>query len=104
MAAKKPEAVRADSRDSRATCNVAIKAIPNAPRGEVVGWLGETLKVKVHAPPVEGRANEALCEFLAEALNLPRRAISLLRGDTSRQKLVRIDGLTLAEVKARLNP
>jgi uncharacterized protein (TIGR00251 family) len=60
------------------------------------------LKVKVHAPPVEGRANEALCEFLAEELALPRRAVTVLRGDTSRQKTVRIDGLTLAEVRAKL--
>jgi uncharacterized protein len=83
-------------------CTLLIKAIPNAPRSEVVGWLGDALKVKVHAPPVEGRANEALCEFLAEALQLPRRAVTVLRGDTSRQKLLRIAGLTLAETKSRL--
>lgn len=84
------------------SCTLAIKAIPNAPRSEVVGWLGEALKVKVHAPPVEGRANEALCEFLAERLSLPRRTVTVQRGDTSRQKIVRIDGLDLATVKARL--
>jgi uncharacterized protein (TIGR00251 family) len=84
------------------SCTLAIKAIPNAPRNEVIGWLGDALKVKVHAPPVEGRANAALCEFLAGALQLPRRAVTVVRGDTSRQKTVRIDGLTLAEVKARL--
>ena len=83
-------------------CTLAIKAIPNAPRSEVIGWLGEALKVKVHAPPVEGRANEALCAFLADTLALPRRAVTVLRGDTSRQKLVRIDGLTLEAVRARL--
>lgn len=84
------------------SCTLPIKAIPNAPRSAVVGWLGEALKVKIHAPPVEGRANAALCEFLADSLGLPRRAVTVLRGDTSRQKLVRIDGLTLAEVKAKL--
>ena len=83
-------------------CTLPIKAIPNAPRSAVVGWLGAALKVKVHAPPVEGRANEALCEFLAETLGLPRRAVTVLRGDTSRQKLVRIEGLALPEVQARL--
>jgi uncharacterized protein (TIGR00251 family) len=83
-------------------CILAIKAIPNAPRSEVVGWLGEALKVKVHAPPVEGKANEELCNFLAGKLGLPKRAVSVLRGDTSRQKSVRIDGLELAEVKRRL--
>ena len=83
-------------------CQLAIKAIPNAPRSEVVGWLGDALKVKVHAPPVEGRANDALCEFLAEALGLPRRAVTVLRGDTSRQKVVQIDGLDRPSVLQRL--
>ncbi|GAB1488303.1 hypothetical protein MASR2M8_07480 [Opitutaceae bacterium] len=86
------------------TCKLAIKAVPNAPRSEVVGWLGEALKVKVHAPALEGRANEELCRFLAEALDLPRRAVTVATGDTSRQKLIQIAGLTLAEVKARLMP
>lgn len=83
-------------------CLLAIKAIPNAPRSEIAGWLGEALKVKVHAPPVEGRANEVLCEFLAGQLALPRRALTVARGDTSRHKLVRIAGLSLAEVRNRL--
>ena len=87
---------------SAPSCTLAIKAIPNAPRNEVVGWLGEALKVKVHAPPVEGKANDALCEFLADTLGLSRRAVMVARGDTSRQKLVRIEGLTLADVRARL--
>ncbi len=83
-------------------CLLAVKAIPNAPRTEFAGWLGDALKVKVHAPPVEGRANEVLCDFLAAQLALPRRAVTVARGDTSRHKLVRIDGLTPAEARARL--
>jgi uncharacterized protein (TIGR00251 family) len=85
------------------SCTLAIKAIPNAPRHQVMGWLGDALKVKVHAPPVEGRANEALCEFLAATLGLSRRAVTVLRGDTSRQKVVRIEGLALADARARFN-
>lgn len=77
--------------------------MPNAPRSTVVGWLGDALKVKVHAPALEGRANEELCEFLADTLQVPRRAVTLLRGDKSRQKVVRIDGLDLAETKRRLH-
>jgi uncharacterized protein (TIGR00251 family) len=98
--------IRVNPRDPRASpvfCPLAIKAIPNAPRSEVAGWLGDALKVKVHAPPVEGRANEALCEFLADTLGLSRRAVTLVRGETSRQKVVRVDGLSLADVKAKLN-
>jgi len=84
------------------SCTLAIKAIPNAPRNEVVGWLGDVLKIKVHAPPVEGRANDELCAFLAAELALPRRAVTVLRGDTSRQKQIHIAGLALDEVKALL--
>jgi len=84
------------------SCTLEIKAVPNAPRSAVVGRLGDALKVKVHAPALEGRANEELCEFLADALSVPRRAVTLLRGDKSRQKVVRIDGLGLAEAKRRL--
>lgn len=84
------------------SCTIAVKAIPNAPRSQVIGWLGDALKIKVHAPPVEGRANDALCEFLAEELGLPRRAVTVLRGDTSRQKTLRIDGISLADLRAKL--
>jgi len=85
-----------------ASCTLAIKAVPNAPRSAVVGWLGEALKVKVHAPALEGRANDALCEFLADALALPRRAVTVLQGDKSRQKVLHVAGLTLAEVRVKL--
>ena len=84
------------------SCTLAIKVIPNAPRTEIAGWLGEALKIKVHAPALEGRANEALCEFLAEQLGLPKRAVTLLQGEKSRQKVVRITGLTADETKSRL--
>lgn len=85
-----------------ASCTLAIKAVPNAPRSAVVGWLGEALKVKVHAPALEGRADDELCEFLADALALPRRAVTVLQGDKSRQKILHISGLTLAEVRLKL--
>ena len=85
-----------------AACTLALKVIPNAPRDELAGWLGAALKVKVHAPALDGRANAALTEFLADRLGLARRAVTLLRGDRSRQKVVRIDGLTLDEVRRRL--
>ena len=74
-------------------CVLPVKAVPNAPRNEIVGWHGDALKIKIHAPPVEGRANEAICAFVAEVLQLPRRAVGVERGDTSRLKFLRIDGL-----------
>jgi hypothetical protein len=83
-------------------CTLALKAIPNAPRTEIAGWLGDALKIKVHAPALEGRANDELCAFLAAKLRLPKRAVTLLQGEKSRQKVVHIAGITRGEVIARL--
>lgn len=83
-------------------CTLELKTVPNAPRNEIAGWLGDALKIKVHAPALEGRANEALLEFLSEKLQLPRRSVSLVRGDKSRHKVVRIEGLSLDDAKIRL--
>ena len=84
------------------SCRLEVKAVPNAARDEVAGMFGSAVKIKLSAPPVEGRANEALVKFLAGRLGLPRRAVSLERGDTSRHKLVLIDGLDLATVRRLL--
>ena len=84
------------------TCTIAVKVIPNAPRSEIVGWLGEALKVKIHAPPVDGRANDALCAFLADLLGLPLRAVAVRHGETSRLKVLAIACLTRAEFDAKL--
>ena len=83
-------------------CTLALKVIPNAPRDEVTGWLAGALKVKVHAPALDGRANAALTDFLADRLGLPRRAVILARGERSNHKVVRIDGVSLDEVRRRL--
>jgi len=83
-------------------CRIEIKAVPNAPRSEVVGWLGEALKVKIHAPALEGKANQELCGFLAKKLGLPKRSVRLAQGDTSRRKLIQIDGLSREEVERLL--
>lgn len=87
---------------AQVSCKLPVKATPNAPKSELVGWLGDTVKVKVHAPARDGRANEELCAFLAKTLGLPRRAVSVATGDSNRQKLVQIIGLSLAEVQERL--
>ncbi|MEO6874399.1 MAG: DUF167 domain-containing protein, partial [Opitutaceae bacterium] len=78
-------------------CLLAVRATPNAPRNTLAGWVGDALKVKIHAPALEGRANDELCKFLATQLQLPRRSVTLAHGEKSRQKLIRITGLTLAE-------
>lgn len=81
---------------------LAVKAVPGAARDEVAGWLGDALKVKVRAPAVDGRANAAVCELLARHLGVPRRAVELRQGDTSRLKRFVISGLDAAELRARV--
>ncbi len=81
---------------------LAVRVQPRASRTEIVGILGDELKVKVTAPPVDSAANEALLRFLAEALDCPRGAVRLLRGNTSRRKTVLIQGMKPSSVLARL--
>jgi hypothetical protein len=76
--------------------------VPNAKRDKVVGEHGDTIKIKLRAVAVEGKANSALCCFLAEELKISRRAIVLERGQKSRDKLIRIKGLSDNEVRSRL--
>jgi uncharacterized protein (TIGR00251 family) len=61
------------------------------------------LVIKVAAPPVEGAANDALIEFLSDTLNVPRRSVRILGGEHGRQKRVAVDGLTAADIAARLS-
>jgi len=91
-------------RDTRNGSILAIRVIPRARRSEVAGLRGDALLVRLSAPPVDGAANAALLEFLADALNIPRKQVKLVSGERSRDKTVRIDGLTALEVEARLGP
>ncbi|MEI6349841.1 MAG: DUF167 domain-containing protein [Verrucomicrobiota bacterium] len=82
---------------------VNIQATPNAPRSQIVGWLGDRLKVKLKAPAVEGKANAELVRFLAEQFEIRSNAVSILRGETARIKVVRIDGVEEAEFRLRID-
>lgn len=84
-------------------CRISVKVVPNASKDELVGWLGESLKVRISAPPTDGRANERLCEFLATQLSLSRGAVSLVSGAGSRQKILSIQEISLEELKSRVN-
>ena len=79
-----------------------VRAQPGASRSEVIGWQGDTLRVRVQAPPLEGRANAAVIELLAKALGVPRRCVRLERGETGREKLIAVDDLDEAEIRRRL--
>lgn len=75
---------------------------PRAARSEVAGRHGDAIKIRVAAPPVDGEANEALVRFLAKILGVPRSAVSITAGQAGRRKRVRVEGLTVAQVEARL--
>jgi len=83
---------------SAVECILAIKAVPHARQSEVVGWLGDALKIRLKAPPVDGKPNDELCRFLSDILGIPRTAVSLASGCSARQKRVRLTGVTLADI------
>ena len=82
---------------------LAVKVQPRAPVNEVGEPLGTELRLKVTAPPVDAAANEAVLRLLAETFACPRGAVQILRGQTSRHKVIKLHGLTAAEVIARLS-
>ena len=72
---------------------LSLKVVPGSSRDEVVGWLGDSLKVKVKAPPEKGRANEAVVVLLAERLGVDASSIALVSGHGSPAKIVAVDGM-----------
>ena len=84
------------------SAQLRLRVIPNAKRSEVVGVHGEALKVKIQAPAIGGKANEALLDFLAEKLGVPRRTVQLVAGEKSREKTVAVADLGEAEARRRL--
>jgi uncharacterized protein (TIGR00251 family) len=81
---------------------VRFHIVPNAKQNKVVGEHGTAVKIKLRAPALEGKANAALLGFLAERLKIPARAIVLEHGEKSREKVIRIEGLSEEEVRRRL--
>jgi len=77
---------------------IRFHVIPNAKIDKVIGEHGDAIKIKLRAPAVEGKANTALRRFLAEKLSIPQRAIVLEQGEKSRDKVIRIDGLSEADI------
>jgi uncharacterized protein len=85
-------------------CTLSVRLHPGARKNSVTGVHADALKIALTAPPVDGKANEALIAFIAEALDLPRARVVLVAGATSRAKVVRITGKSAAEVAAALFP
>lgn len=84
---------------------IIVHAVPRATADAVQGLHGDALKIRLHAPPVDGKANEALISFLSRKLNIPKGYIAVKSGANQRRKIISISGLTKSEIEKRLlNP
>jgi hypothetical protein len=92
------------ARDVADGCTVSVRVHPGARRNAVSGVHDGAVKISLTAPPVDGRANEELIEFVAELLGIPKGRVSLVAGMTSRAKVLRITGKNAEEVRAALFP
>ncbi len=90
-------------RDTPSGATFQIKVHPRARKNAITGEVGDAIKVALTAPPIEGRANEACIAFLAEFLNVPRSSVTIAAGETSRNKLICISGLSAVQVEAKLH-
>jgi uncharacterized protein len=80
-----------------------VRVHPRAARTAIIGTVGDALKLSLSAPPLDGRANLAVVEFLSEIFSVPRSAVQILVGERSRNKVIRIAGRTAAEVQQMLH-
>jgi uncharacterized protein (TIGR00251 family) len=81
----------------------AVKVHPRARKNAITGTVGDALKLALTAPPIEGKANQAVIEFFADLFEIPRSSVTIASGETSRNKVVRISGMDRAAVQQRLS-
>jgi uncharacterized protein len=85
-------------------CTLALRMRPGARKNDIAGIHAGAVKISLTTPPVDGRANKALIEFLADLLRIPQSRIAIVSGASNRTKLLRITGKSAAEVQAALFP
>lgn len=90
-------AFRVTPREGAVRFNVRVQ--PRSSREGVDGVHGDALRVRVNAPPVDGAANEAVVEVIAAALGVPRRAVRIVSGESSRSKVIEVEGVTVSQVE-----
>lgn len=89
--------------EGKGGCTFQVRVLPRSRRDEVVGLHGDALKIRLTAPPVRGKANRALREFLADQLGVSPSDVEILTGHTSRRKRVRVTGISADAVHALLS-
>ena len=88
--------------ESMGGVSFAVKVHPRAKKNAIAGELGDALKISLTAPAIEGRANEACIEFFAKLLKVPRSSVTIASGQTSRNKVIRVLGVTGQHIRDRL--
>jgi len=81
----------------------ALRVQPRASRNAVVGLMGDAVKLALTAPPVDGKANAAVVEYLAELLRVSKSSVTIVSGETGRNKLIAVRGVTAEQVRKALN-
>jgi uncharacterized protein len=89
--------------NSPAGVTFAVKVHPRARKNAITGEVGDALKVALTAPPVDGKANAACIEFFAKLLNVPRSSVTIASGQSSRNKVIRVAGVSAEELRMRLS-
>jgi uncharacterized protein (TIGR00251 family) len=89
-------------RESNAGATFAARIHPRAKKNAITGEVGDALRVSLTAPPVEGRANKACIEFFANLLKLPGSSVTIASGQSNRNKIIRVAGLSAEEIRKRL--
>ena len=91
-------------RETKEGLLLTVRVTPRSARDEIVGTHGDALKIRLNAPPVDGKANGRLMRFLGERLEVPLSRIQIVRGQTGREKQVLVTGLRPEELRSRLGP
>jgi uncharacterized protein (TIGR00251 family) len=89
-------------RQHESSASFQIRVHPRAKKNAITSRIGDALKVALSAPPVDGKANEACIDFFAKLLNVPRSSVTIAAGQTSRNKVIQVAGLTARQVRDRL--
>jgi len=89
-------------KQTSAGISFAVKVHPRARKNAIAGTFGDALKLALTAPPIEGKANEAVIDFLADFFDIPRSSITIASGKTSRLKAVHISGASAEHLRQRL--
>ena len=89
-------------REANGAVTFAVKIVARASRNEIAGVEGDALKIRLTAPPIEGKANAALVNFLAKFLNVSRSQIEIVIGEKSKHKMVRVRGVTATQVQTKI--